>query len=306
MAQFVFFAAVLSALAIFLAVAGLWRKSRRMALALAFGLPFAAGGLYYLEGQPEALDPQQVAAPATMEDAVGLLEKRLAAQPENFEGTALLARSYMALGRFNEAEASYARALALKPDATDLSVEYVEAMLRAAPDRRFPERAAAILEKAVAANPQNQRALFFLGMQRMQTRQPAEAAAVWEKLLPMLEPAAGRELLAQINQARAEAGLPDLPASTGKVLAFEVTLDPALAAALPPNAVLFLFARRLDGKGPPLAARRVEGARLPLKLDLGDADSPMPTAKLSSQARVLVTARLSLSGDAQPGPGDIE
>lgn len=314
MAQFIFFAAVLVLLAVLLAVAMLWQKSRGLALAIAIGVPLAAAAVYYLKGQPEALDPQQVATPATMEEAVAQLEQRLAGQPDNFEGTALLARSYMALGRFPEAESAYARALALKPDETDLSVEYAEAMLRAAPDKRFPEGAVAILEKAVEANPQNQRALFFLGLQRLQSDRPADASEIWEKLLPLLDPAAARELYGQINQARSQAGLAPLPELTAPAsatanaakLSLQVKLDPALAASLPPGAVLFVFARSPDGKGPPFAAKRVEGAEFPLQLDLSDDDSPMPAAKLSTQSRVQVMARLSLKGDARPASGDIE
>lgn len=315
MGSFVFFAALLVILALLLAVSALWRHSRGLALAIGMGLPLAAAGLYYLEGQPEALDPQVAAAPESMEEAVAQLEKRIAAQPENFEGTALLARSYMALGRFAEAKATYARALRLKPGETDLSVEYAEAMLRAAPDRVFPPEAVGILEKAVAANPQNQRALFFLGLQRMQSERFAEASSTWEKLLPMLEPKAAEELLGQINQVREKAGLPALATSAAAsesvaadpaLLALEVQMDPALAKSSPAGAVLFVFARDPSGKGPPFAARRIEGASFPLKLSLGDADSPMPAARLSTQSRVQVVARLSVSGDARPGPGDIE
>ncbi len=307
MGQFVFIAGLFVVLAVLLAVSMLWKTARGLAIAIAVALPLAAAGLYWLEGQPEALDPQAVKAPETMEQAVAQLEQRVAAQPENFEGTALLARSYMAMGRFAQAKATYARALALKPGETDLSVEYAEALLRAAPDRRFPPEAVAILEKAVAANPQNQRALFFLGLQRMQAENYAEASAVWEKLLPMLDPAAAQELLSQINNARDKAGMPALAApEAGPGLALDVQIDPALAKSAPPGAVLYVFARALDGQGPPFAAKRIEGAGFPLQLQLSDADSPMPAAKLSSQQRVRVMARLSASGDARPGPGDIE
>jgi cytochrome c-type biogenesis protein CcmH len=307
---------VLVVLAVVLAISALWRQSRGLALAIAIGLPLVAASLYYLEGQPEGLDPKVAAAPETMEAAVAQLEQRLAAQPENYEGTVLLARSYMAMARFADAKTAYARALALKPGETDLTVELAEAMLRAAPDRRFPPEAVALLEKAVAANPQNQRALFFLGLERMQVEKFAEASATWEKLLPMLDPAAGQELLKQINQARAEAGMPLLPTSAVAAsqssatdqggLALAVQMDPELAKSVPPGAVLFVFARATDGQGPPFAAKRIEGAQFPLPLRLSDADSLMPTAKLSSQTRVLLMARLSASGDAKPGPGDIE
>ena len=314
MANFVLIAALLTVFAALFAVWPLWRQSRPLALMIALGLPLVAGGLYWLEGQPEALDPQLVAAPTTMQEAVVQLEKRLATEPDSFEGQALLARSYMALGRFADAQNAYAHALALKPGETDLSVEYAEAMLRASPDRRFPPAAVAMLERAVATHPQNQRGLFFLGLQRMQAEKFAEASALWEKLLPMLDPPAARELLAQINHARDQAGLPALaaaepvagPSAAEAGLALELRLDPVIAKSVPANAVLFVFARALDGRGPPFAAKRIEGAQFPLSLRLSDADSPMPAAKLSSQTRVQVMARLSLSGDARPGSGDIE
>lgn len=316
MSVFLALAAGLVVLLIGMVAWPLWRGgSRALALAVALVLPLAAAAIYHLKGQPEALDPQLATAPASVEDAVAQLEKRLAADPGNFEGTALLARSYMALERFDEASATYARALALKPGDTDLSVEYAEAMLRAAPDRRFPPKAVALLEKAVAANPNNQRALFFLGLQRRQAERPAEAAQLWERLLPMLEPAAAGELRKQVDEARTAAGLPALPpmvaaapatgAASDAGLDVEVTLDPALAKSMPPGAVLFVFARSTEGRGPPFAAKRVEPGSWPLRLRLSDADSPMPAALLSTQSRVQVMARLSAAG-AQGASGDLE
>jgi cytochrome c-type biogenesis protein CcmH len=100
------------------------------------------------------------------------------------------------------------------------------------------------------------------------------------------------------------AAVPETGAQAG--LALEIRIDPALARSAPPGAVLFVFARATDGQGPPFAAKRIEGAQFPLPMQLSDADSPMPAAKLSSQSKVLLMARLSASGDARPGPGDIE
>jgi cytochrome c-type biogenesis protein CcmH len=43
-----------------------------------------------------------------------------------------------------------------------------------------------------------------------------------------------------------------------------------------------------------------------VQVGLGDADSPMPTARLSAQTEVLLAARLSLTGDVKPSSGDLE
>ena len=310
MTLFAVFALLLGALAVYFAIARLWRGSRRLALALAVGLPLAAAGLYYLKGNPAALDPQVAVAPRSLDQAIAQLEKRLVGEPDNFEGLVLLARSYMALDKFELARDTYAKAVKLHPEDSDLQVEYAESLLRTSPDRRFPPAAVAMLERAIAENPQNQRALFFMGIQQMQDNQPAKAAATWEKLLPLLSADTSGALREQIAAARSAAGLPPLPeeavATGSSVLNIEVQIDPTLAQAVRPGDVLYVFARGIQGRGPPLAVKRIAVDHLPVHVVLTDADSPMPAARLSSQNSVMLMARVSKSGNVSSAPGDIE
>ena len=308
MGLFVFFAALLGLIAIAFAIATLWQRSRGLAIGLALALPLAAAGVYYLKGEPAALDPANVKAPTTVEEAVSQLQHRLAGEPESFENLVVLARSFMATEKFAQARDSYARALKLNPDDVDVPVEYAESLLRTSADHRFPAQAVALLERAVEKNPANQRALFFLGMQRFQSGKPEEAAATWEKLLPLLQPDAAAALRGQIDSARKQAGLAALPQpdAADALVSVEVSIDGVLAGQVRDGDVLFVYARALEGIGPPLAAKRIVLGKLPQVVRLGDADSPMPTAKLSSQPDVVVMARLSRSGDAKSASGDIE
>ncbi len=313
MSQFVVFAALLALLAVAFAISALWQRSRPLAIALSLALPLSALGLYAVTGVPAALTQQPAPAPApaptTMEDAIAQLEQRLASEPENFEGTALLARSYMAMEKFDLARDAYARALRMKPDETDVAVEYAESLLRTSADRSFPPEAVSLLTVALEKDPGNQRALFFLGLHQMHSGQPAEAAATWEKLLPLLPPETAGAVRAQIASARVAAGLPPLPGETGAVapaLLLEVRIDPAVARLAKPGAVVYVFARAVAGAGPPLAAKRIPVESLPLRVQLSDADSPMPAAKLFSQQQVFVVARLSNTGNVTAVSGDIE
>jgi cytochrome c-type biogenesis protein CcmH len=328
MGQFLFFAALLVLLAIAFAVFALWRSARGLALALALGIPLAAAGLYWLKGTPDALDPAKVttlnpqaaAEPATMEEAIAKLQARVAAEPDNFDDLVLLARSYMAVEKFGPAPALYARAMKLRPDDSDVSVEYAEALLRASSDHRFPPSVDGLLENAVAKNPTNQRALFFLGLKQMQDKHPADAAATWGTLMPMLEPDTARQLRPQLDAARAAAGLPPLPETVASTamppddasappstgLSIDVQIDPSLAKLAQPGEALYVFARAPGGGGPPLAVKRLVLGKFPLHLQLTDADSPMPAAKLSSQTMVILMARLSRTGDVQASSGDLE
>jgi len=55
-----------------------------------------------------------------------------------------------------------------------------------------------------------------------------------------------------------------------------------------------------------VAAKRIEVGSFPVTLELSDADSLMPTANLSSQEKVSLSARISMQGIANAQAGDIE
>lgn len=310
MTPFVLASLALAALALAFLMPPLWRQARGTALALVVALPLAAFGIYAMLGVPAALDPVNVKVPETLDEAIVQLERRLAEEPASVEGWVLLGRSRMAQQRWPEARDAFAKAYALLPDEPDLMVEYADAQMRAAPDGRFPPGAVALLEKVVAGQPTNQRALFYLGAQRLQAGQPAEAVKVWEQLLPLVDGATAQALVPQLAMAREQAGLPavqDLPAAAPTpTLELTIELAPELASQLAAGDTLFVFARTVDGAGLPVAVKRLPATGFPVRLGLSDADGLMPAQKLSMQKQVRLMARISKSGDAAAVAGDLE
>ena len=82
-------------------------------------------------------------------------------------------------------------------------------------------------------------------------------------------------------------------------------LAPALKSRLKSEASLFLFAREPDGRGPPLAAKRLTSAAIGTQVHLTAADSMMPGRVLLDGKRVSITARISFSGQPIPAAGDL-
>jgi cytochrome c-type biogenesis protein CcmH len=304
MGQFILFAGLFLCLAVAFAISALWQKSRGLAIALAIALPLAAGGLYWFKGTPAALEAANRTPPKTVDEAVVQLENLTRADPKNYSDMATLARAYMAQQRFDKARDAYARALALQPEDSTIYVEYAEALLRTSPDHRFPPQAVELLRKTLAKEPDNQRALFFMGLKQRMEGDAAGAVATWEKLLALLDDTTSHELRKQVEAARKDAGMPPLPVE--QAIRVEVRLDPVLARELKPGAVLYVFAKKLDGAGPPVAVKRIIPTRFPVQVELGDSDSPMPTAKLFSQQKVVLMARLTQSGQPTATSGDIE
>jgi len=85
----------------------------------------------------------------------------------------------------------------------------------------------------------------------------------------------------------------------------EVTLAPELMRQAKPDETVFIFARAVDGPPLPLAVIRTTVKELPLRFTLDDSMSMAPTARLSMHRQVVVSARVSRSGQAMPQPGDL-
>ena len=91
-------------------------------------------------------------------------------------------------------------------------------------------------------------------------------------------------------------------APAGDPIGGTIRLADGLSA--PSGAVLFIIARRGEG-GPPLAVKRVVGARFPLDFTLGPEDRMI--AAMPFQGPLSVTARVDGDGNAMSrSPGDLQ
>ncbi|QOW25571.1 tetratricopeptide repeat protein [Lysobacter sp. H23M47] len=289
----------------------LWRSRPLPGIALAVLLVTSAGLIYSVVGTPRALDPLQRTAPETLADAVGQLESELARDPNQVEGWRLLARAHLAQGDIAESMQAYDRALKLAPDNPDLLAEAAEVRARSHADRSFDAISVSMLERALAQQPDHQRARWFLGIAQRQAGDAAAAVATWEPLLSQVDPATAASLRTQIDAARLDAGMEPLPeaapvAASAVNITVSVSLDPRLAMQYPQGASVFVIARQTNGSPVPVSVKKLQAGAFPLTVTLTDNDSLMPTMKLSELEQVRLSARISASGEASARPGDFE
>ena len=310
MAVFLMIALLLCLLVLATLLRPLWQGARGVALGIGIAVLLSTGLLYKLVGTPQALDPATRQAPRTLEEAVVQLKAALARDPAQADGWALLGQAYQRLGDASNARDAFAKAAKLAPDSADVLTEAAQSRALADPSRTFDAQAVALLEAALKANPAHERARWFLGVAQRQAGRNGEAAATWAPLLAQVDAATAASLRKEINAARAQAGLAPLaePAAPPPLLSVKVALAPALAARvrLRPDATVFVIARQVGGPPMPVAAQKHAVSELPFTAALGDADSPMPTLKLSQLREVELVARLSESGEAMRQDGDLE
>ncbi len=299
MAVFIAIAIVFICAMLFLALRPLWQASHSFTLGLAALCAVLMAGMYIQFGNSTAINYQTPSQEQEVSTVLAELEALVKQQPQNSEARILLAQSLMQLGRFESAQIYYAQAQKLQPTNANLMVDFAESLFRATSPEQLNPQAKQWIDKALSIEPTNQRALFFKGILSLQAKQPAQAAAIWEQLLPSLDEGTARALIPQINQARQQAGIPELAVAAEKSLQVIIDLEPSLKAQTPPGSILFVSAKDPNQAGPPLAAKRIELSQFPLRVSLSASDSIMPTAKLFSQKTFLVSARISASGSVQ-------
>ncbi len=312
MTVFIAIAALLCLIVLATLLRPLWRDARGVALGIGLVTLLSTALLYRLIGTPQALDPASRQAPQTLEEAVAQLKAALARDPQQAQGWALLGQAYLRMEDAANARDAFAKAAKLAPENADFLTEAAQSRAMANPSRSFDTEALALLEAALKVDPNHQRARWFLGVAQRQAGKSAEAAATWAPLLAQVSTDTAASLRREINAARADAGLSPLaeaaaqPAAT-TLLTVEVALDPALAerVRLQPNATVYVIARQ-PGSPMPVAAQKHAVSELPFSAALSDADSPMPTLKLSQLQEVELVARLSASGEASRQDGDLE
>jgi cytochrome c-type biogenesis protein CcmH len=230
----------------------------------------------------------------------------------------MLGRSYRVLGRNTEAAQAYAKAERVVAADPRLLVDYAES-LALAHDGNLQGKPAELVARALELDPGHPLALMLSGAVAFQREDYAGAIRQWEKVQTLLAPgseearavgdsiAKARELAAAQPAAKPAAKAPGGVASGSPArIAGTVSLAPALAATAAPTDTVFIFARAVGGPPAPLAVLRRQVKDLPVKFTLDDSMAMAPNLKLSGFAEVVVSARVSRSGNATPQSGDLQ
>jgi cytochrome c-type biogenesis protein CcmH len=316
--------------------AGVWPvNSRAVVVALAVIIPTISGLLYWTLGNPEAITLPSASSPAaqggsdnahrTSEGLDALserLKKKLEQNPNDGVGWALLARSYVEIGRHADAVPIYEKAMKLIPDDPQLLVDYADA-LGVLHGRKLAGKPELLIQQALKIDPNHVKALMLAGTLAFDRKDFGQAAQYWERASANLpteaEGEVRQELLSGIAEAKGLAGGKlamakpvGFPAPSTKsggqaaAISGTVSLAPGLAGKNAPTDTLFVFAREMNGPPMPVSIVRATKNELPFTFQLDDSTSPMPSRKLSDVGTVVIVARLSKSGQAMPQSGDLE
>jgi cytochrome c-type biogenesis protein CcmH len=309
------------------------KADRWPGFALAGAIPVIAVALYMVLGNPDALFESRAKAPAAMEQSqhdaapmIAALEAKLAEKPDDAAGWYLLARSYGSIGRYGEAARAYGKASELFPEDARLLADYAD-MLAMAQDGNLQGKPLELINRALKFNANEEKALNLAAAAAYQRKDFAQAAAYWQRLLKLIPPDAeiARDIAAAIEEAEklaASLGGPDgvskrdakgsvgekagQPLPGAAAISGMVTVSKDLSAKVSPTDKVFIFAQAPQGPKIPIASLKIDSKQLPYRFKLDDAVSMSPNDKLSNHAEVMISARVSKSGQAMAQSGDLQ
>ena len=302
--------------------------NRGLIIGVAIAVPILAVALYFVLGTPSGVESkQQEAAPQAsgsdhavtqeqIEAMVSKLAQKLESRPDDAEGWMMLARSYTALQRYEDASKAYGHVVKLLPGDARLLTDYADVLAMSKKTLQGePEK---LILQALKVEPNNVKALMLAGSAAFERKDYRLSIKWWEKILALIPPDSqdSAAVVRNVNDARGLAGLPQLgpqankvaakPGAVGGTVSGSVSLDPAFKSRAAPTDAVFIFARAAEGPRMPLAVIRKTVQDLPLTFTLDDSMAVMPSMKLSSVDTVVVGVRISKSGNASPTPGDLQ
>lgn len=318
---------LLCLLALWFGVWPLYRDSRRLtpllALVVVFTVAFSVG-LYNVVGSPNVSSASAESDDLPdMDMVMESLRQRLASNPDDLNGWTMLARSQMTLQRYAEAVSSYERVMELEDGRNAQTLVDLSLALLSRDGTPIEGRTAALIESALALEPNNPAALFYSGVASANRGDTDLAASRWEMLLGLNPPPEIRSILEQRVaewrgvpvEAQAPPSMAALPASPpasspttepepDAVVTARIALSDNAMSAITADANVFVIARDPAQPSPPIAVDRLRLSDLPAVISLGDKNSMVAGRALSGFDEFELLARVSLSGGPAATTGD--
>ncbi|GGF74806.1 c-type cytochrome biogenesis protein CcmI [Alteromonas lipolytica] len=232
------------------------------------------------------------------------IRKRLQDEPEDGQGWMFLGRIWMALNQTDEAYAALEKAIHFSPDDENVRMTYARALMMS-DDKSHLENARRLLTSLIEQQQDNDNLVLMQAVVAGRLGDKTLLAGSLRQLegkLPADSPIAMQlnERLASLNGET-----PVAKALTGFNLTVEISEE--LAATIPQNAFLFVFAQDANSDNRmPAAVLRLPLDKLPLTVTLTSENAMAPNYTLAQVTSARLIARISADQEAPAQPGDLE
>ena len=248
----------------------------------------------------------------SVEEMLKRVEKRLIDEPDNVDDWLILANSYVVLKRYIDAVRAFENVYRLKGDEPALLFRYAD-VLAMSNSGIFKGKPAELINKGLKLDSENTMGLWLAGLAAYEEDKIIDAIDYWQKVLPKLEEGSedAKNIKNYIEFAAKENNI-SLDNSNVKLndsKKYSIKLNIQLSQnfnTVDQNNTVFIYAKPIDSNiKMPIVVLRKKVSDLPLELSMDDSMSMLPNNKLSDYESVIVSARVSKSGNAKSEKGDL-
>jgi cytochrome c-type biogenesis protein CcmH len=265
-------------------------------------------------GAADAAKPTATTA-TTVTDQAALVayQQAVANKPADSASWLAIAQLQRSARNFADANAAFEQVIKLKAMNADAWADYADVSASIAGTLTNASTRTA-LDAALQLEPTHSKALWLKASLAHEERRYAAALKLWQQLRAAIPDSSPDVSIidANIKEAQSLAGAAHTTVATTQKaspvsaqVSGSVALDPAFKNRVTDGMTLFVYAKAADS-AVPVAAYRTSVKSWPVKFLLDDTQAMLPTRKLSQFDTVMVSARLSRSGQALAQAGDLQ
>ncbi|SMM97802.1 Cytochrome c heme lyase subunit CcmH [uncultured Candidatus Thioglobus sp.] len=259
---------------------------------------------------PEYKAQNQAGPTLTLAQSVVKLNKHLEQKPKDFDGWHTLAIALFELNKIDESLKAYERSYQINPKNAAMLIEYAST-LAIAQDNQFSGRVSTLVREALEINRNAPDALYLAGWVAINAQQLELAQQLWEKAYSLLpEGRADRDtlqrMLIELVKTQQEGAPTQSETPSQHTVKISVELSEQLRQQKYQNHYLMIYVKAAKGRPMPIAIQKIRLKDFTGSVTLTDANSIIPSNKLSQASAVIAVARLSKTGAAFKQADDIQ
>ncbi|SGZ90840.1 Cytochrome c heme lyase subunit CcmH [Bathymodiolus thermophilus thioautotrophic gill symbiont] len=254
----------------------------------------------------------QAQEPPTLMQSIVKIKKHLEENPDDAKAWKTLGLALFDADNLTQSLEAYERSYQLNPKDVGMLVEYASTLAKSQ-DNQFKGRVSTLVREALEINPNSTDALYLAGWVAANLQRLELTQMLWKKALSLLPENQAERMtlqrmldeLAQIQNNGVAESVKDKPAAQHQVV-IKVALSEHLRQAKFKDYYLMVYVKAARGRPMPIAIQKIKLKDFTGIVTLTDANSVMPTRKLSQSSQVLAVVRLSQSGSAMRQADDLE
>jgi cytochrome c-type biogenesis protein CcmH len=239
---------------------------------------------------------------------IAKMEKHLEGKPDDGEAWYNLGQTYVAVGGFDEAVASFNQVIRIEGEHADLLGAIAQALYYKN-EQKITADVQKYIDKALALDSNDPSTNILLGMHNFITEDYPQAISYWQRVIDTNNQGVNIAALKEaVAEAKKRMNMPEANSSdmAGPQLKVNVSLSDDIAKALAEgeDRVVFVYAVPTNGQRMPLAAVKLKASDLPTVVVLNNSQAMSSENTLGSVDKVHVYAIASKQGGVGIKSGD--